>query len=188
MCGTGTNLAGYQVDKILARNCVPPRAPPLSPPAAPLCRATLSYKLGLPVIWWNFRHVLHGTLWSCVIPLVNSPHTNTLNHFTPYILTAFSILMFLLSDLFLACWISGLPHPNWVRRPLCELVYSPCVLMAFLQVLCDLKMSRTSCDWVNFKHVTNGMSWSCIKPEVTSQPHPGPSPIKEANQLMHPKH
>ncbi len=31
------------------------------------------------------------------------------------------------------------------------------------------------------------MSWSCIKPEVTSQPHTGSSPIKGANQLMHPK-
>ncbi len=89
--------------------------------------------------------------------------------------------------LFLACWISGLPHPNWVRRPLCELVCAPYVLMAFLQVLRDLKMSGTSCDLANFKHVTNGMSWSCIKPEVTSQPHPGPSPIKGATCLRHPK-
>lgn len=87
---------------------------------------------------------------------------------------------------FLPRWISGLPHPNWVRRPLCELVRSPCVLMDFLQVLRDSKMSGTSCDLVNFKHVTNGMSWSCIKPKVTSQPHPGPSP-KGANHLRHPK-
>ncbi len=85
MCGTGTTLAGYWVDKILIRNDVPPQGPPsiAGPlesshplPAAPLCRATMSYKLGLPVIWWNFRHVLRGTLWYCVIPLLNPPHTH----------------------------------------------------------------------------------------------------------------